>query len=117
MTEKQFNNLPEQIRKFLNQNDEETYENCKMIQDTLNRVGWDCSWGLSGCIDNVWETNLLVQHRHGIPFVCVNNGEYLSVKSCDVIDSDAVVLTDKYGYRYKRVFPNIDTKTFKFEQL
>ena len=49
--------LPQHIKDIVDSWDDnkELYSECIRIQKELNHIGWDCDYGLSGEITDVWE--------------------------------------------------------------
>ena len=56
--EMQYDALPEDVKNILStlNEDLDQYEECTRITKELNSIGWTCSFGLDGVIDNVYKS-------------------------------------------------------------
>jgi hypothetical protein len=55
MTAEEYDNLPEHVKEILDTYDdnEDLYAECKRIKDSLNQIGYDCDYDLSGEVFDV----------------------------------------------------------------
>lgn len=58
-----YDSLPIEIKEVLNTwNDEKNlYKECERIKKELNKIGWDCEYGLDGTIEDVIEIDFKIK--------------------------------------------------------